>query len=307
MHEEKLEQYLSELEDKLNDFPPSLRSKIVQENYQHILESKEKFPEKSLIDILDDLGPAEQVANHYRLDSGFKTFKKKTHPFLKWFSIFFFGSTAFFVLMISLLVWKFTPIAKIDDENQRVILLGGLIDINGTSGKIKFFDQYQFVENKFSNQFDGAFELNQDVNEIIVNFDSGILNFNTSKTKKASWNCKLQIPPGKDIVSILPNALEINLESYGGGSCDIEVPVDATITVTGKDAQVNVEEPEFDVFVEFDNGAINFSPNPEVEYNYDIRLENGSADEFRSSDKPNAYEVKLYLENGTVKKTVNGP
>ncbi|MCO4754233.1 MAG: hypothetical protein KC478_07110 [Bacteriovoracaceae bacterium] len=306
MDNQNLEQYLFELEKHLSDFPPSKRSKIVSENHQHILEAKEKFPDKKLSEILDDLGSAQKVANHYRLDSGYKTFKPRKHPFLKWFSITFLGSIAIFFLFITVMVWKFTPIAKFDEKTQRVILLGGLIDINGTSGKIKVFDQYQFVENKFTNQFDGSFELTTDMNEILVNFESGVFNFKTTTSKKASWNCKLQMPPEKDIVSILPHALEINLEAYGGGSCDIEVPVDATLTVTGTDAQVNIEEAEFDVMVEFENGNLNFAPNPEVEYSYDVRLENGQADPFDSSTRPNAYEVKFYLKNGNIRK-VSGP
>lgn len=306
MNTQMLEQYLSELEKRLSDFPPSKKAKIISDNHQHILEAKEKFPDKSVAQILDDLGPAEKVANHYRLDSGLKTFRPKTHPFLKWLSVTILGSMAIFFIFISVVIWKFTPLAKFDEDNQRMVLLGGLIDINGTSGKIKVFDQYQFVENRFSNQFDGAFELTTDMNEMIVNFESGILNFKTTTTKRASWNCKLQLPPGKDIVRVLPNALEINLEAYGGGSCDIEVPVDATLTATGGDAQVNIHEPEFDLMVELENGAMNFGPNPEVEYNYDIRVQKGLVDEFQSSQRPNAYEVKLYLENGNVRK-MNGP
>ncbi|MEX1100260.1 MAG: hypothetical protein WEB87_07530, partial [Bacteriovoracaceae bacterium] len=264
MKNDQLELYLYELEKSLKDFSPSSRAKIILENHTHINEAKEKFPDKSLSAILDDLGPAQTVANHYRLDSGFKTYKPKKHPFLKWMSITIMGSFALFLIFAGLLVWKFTPLAKFDEENQRMILLGGLIDINGTSGKIKVFDQYQFVENRFSNQFDGAFELTPDMNEIIVNFESGILNFKTTTSRKASWNCKLQIPPGKDIISMPPNALEINLEAYGGGSCDIEIPVDATLTAFGKDAQITLLDPLFDLFVEFENGSINFSPNPEV-------------------------------------------
>ncbi len=191
-----------------------MRSKIVQENHAHILEAKEKFPDKKLDEILNDLGSAQKVANHYRLDHGLKTFKPKRHPFWKWLTIMTLGSMATFLILIGTLVYKFTPLMKVED--QRVILLGGLIDVNGTSGKIKLFDQYQFVENRFTNQFDGAFELTPDMNEIVVNFDSGIINFKTSKSKRASWNCKLQTPPGKDIINVLPHALEINLESYGG-------------------------------------------------------------------------------------------
>ena len=306
MNTGRLEQYLAELEKCLSDFPPSKRSQIILENHQHILEAKEKFPDKSLGQILDDLGPAQKVANHYRLDSGFKTFKPRKHPVLKWFSITFLGSLVIFFVFIGTVIYKFTPLAKVDEESGQILLLGGLIDINATSGRIKVFDQYQFVENKFANQFEGSFELSRDMNEVVVNFDSGIMNFKTSPNRKAGWKCKLQNPPGKDIVNVLQNALEINLEAQGGGSCDIEIPVDATLTASGKDAQVNVIEPEYDLMVEFDNGMLSFSPNPEVEYNYDIRVERGEQDEFLSSSGPNAYEVKLYLENGSVRRS-NGP
>lgn len=298
MNNKKLENYLLDLEKRLGDFSPSKRAKIISENYDHILAAQEKFPDKSLGEILDDLGPAEKVANHYRLDEGFKTFKPKKHPVLKFLSITILGTSALFFIFIITIIWKFTPLMKVDEENGRIMFLGGLVDINATSGKVKVFDQYQFVENRFTNQFDGSFELTPDMNEVIVNFESGIINFKTSTGKKTSWNCKLETPPGKDIVSILPHALEINLEAYGGGSCDIEVPVDSTLTASGDNAQVNVFEPEYDLMIEFENGAVNFSPNPEVEYNYDIRLQSGVQDEFSSSSKPNAYEVKLYLENG---------
>ncbi|MBG58895.1 MAG: hypothetical protein CME67_02065 [Halobacteriovoraceae bacterium] len=306
MENQNLEQYLFELEKHLKDLPPSKRSKIVADNHQHILEAREKYPEKSMSEILRDLGSPQKVANHYRLDLGLKTFRPKKHPFLKWFSITVLGSIAIFFAFITVLVWKFTPLAKFDEEEQRVILLGGLIDINGNSGKIKIFDQYQFVENRFTNQFDGSFELTPDMNEILVNFDTGMFTFTTTTSKRASWNCKLQMPPEKDIVSILPHALEINLEAYGGGSCDIEVPVDATLTVVGKDGQINIHEAEFDVMTEFTNGNINWMPNPEVEYSYDIRLQKGLSDSFTSSTLPNAYEVKFYLENGNIRKS-RGP
>lgn len=303
----RLEQYLFDLEKNLADFPPSKKAEIVLENHRHILEAREKYPDKNLKEILDDLGPAQKVANHYRLDSGLKTFKPKTkHPVLKWFSITVLGSFAILFIFLGAVVYKFTPLASVDEDEGRITLLGGLIDINETSGKIKVFDQYKFVDNRYTNQFEGAFELTPDMNEVVVHFDSGIVNFKTSLDKRASWKCKLQNPPGKNIVSVLPRALEIDLAPYGGGSCDIEVPVDATLTATGRDAQVNVYEPEYDLMVEFENGALNFAPNPEVDYNYDIRIENGRSDEFSSSQRANAYEVKLYLENGDVRK-VNGP
>lgn len=306
MQHKILEQYLSEIEANLSDIAPSERSKIILENHRHILQAQENFPDKSLKEILRDLGTAQKVANHYRLDRGLKTFKPKRHPILKWLSITFLGSIATLFIFLGVLIWKFTPIAKFDEEAQRIILLGGMIDINGMSGKIKVFDQYQFIENRYTNQFEGSLELPSDANEVVVNFESGSYTISTTPTRMVTWNCKLQSAPVEDMVTLNESSLQLDFNKTGSGSCSLEIPVNSVLTLTGKDGQVEFLEPEFDLLAEMTNGNFIFTPSPEVEYNFDVRVESGRQANFESSIQPSAYEVKLYLKNGNVEKN-HGP
>ena len=296
-----LEQYLLELENRLKALGPSERSKIVYETYQHVLESKQKFPEKTIDEILSDLGPADLLANHHLLDKGQRTFRANKHPFLKWITGIFFGSIAFFCLIIGLLIWKFTPVFKIDEKTQRVVILGGLIDVNGISGKIKVGDTYQFVQNKYTNQFNGSMDIpKEEFDELIVNFKSGTIDIRSSLNSTLSWDCQLELPPNKDFVNVGTDIVEIDLEKTGGSSCQIEVPPHLKLTVDGKEGQVTLTEPDNDSFVEIKNGNVALSPNPELDYKYDLKVDNGTIGEFFNSENDSAIEIRVNITNGSI-------
>lgn len=295
-----LDNYLYQLEKALGDVGPTERAQIILDNQQHIMEAREKFPDKSLNQILDDLGPAQKVANHYLLDRGLKTYKPTKHPFLKWFSIMFLGSVGLVMATILIVIWKFTPLFKIDEKAQRIIILGGLIDVNGVSGKIKVGDQYQFIQNKYTNQFDGSLEVTKDFDELVINFTSGSIDLKTNFNQKLSWDCKLEKPPGQDFINIGNDIIEIDLEKTGGSSCIIEVPTDLKLTLDGDDGQIGLIEPEFDSYIDIDNGTVSLFPNPEIEYKYDLSVKNGLSPKLKSSQKEDAYEIKVHVENGSI-------
>jgi hypothetical protein len=296
-----LEQYLYDLERSLKDFPPSNRAKILNEISQKIEQAREQFPDKSIESILSDLGPADRVANHYRLESGFKTFKPAKHPILKFFTIAFLGTVLITFISIGVLVWKFTPIIKIDEEKEHFMLLGGLIDIDGKSGKVKVFDQYKFVQNKYTNEFEGSFETSAQQEELLMHFSTGNITLKNSIDRNISWNCKIQYPPNEDILSIKEDNIRMNLDEFGGGSCEIAVPINFKLTVEGQEGEVTLIEPEFDAFVDINDGNIHIKHSPEVAYKYSIRLKNGTKDKFPpSSDKDDAYEIQLELKNGSI-------
>lgn len=304
MDNKKLHDYLFKLEKHLSDLSPSDRSKIILDIENHIEDSLRKYSDKSLDQILEDLGSAERVANHYRLDRGLKTFKPNRHPILKWFSITFLGSIGLFLIFILTLIWKFTPVFEVDEKNQRVTILGGLIDINGTSGKIKVGDEYKFVDSKFTNHFEGSIDFPKDVyDELVINFKSGQLNLNTASEAKLSWSCKLETPPNEEFMDRNKGVVIINLENYEGIDCDIQVPPDVKLTVDAKEGQVTLTDAEYDSYIELANGLVYFNYNPEVDYSYDIKVKNGTVSrDFISSGAKEAYEVKIYIENGKVDK-----
>lgn len=298
-----IESYLLRLEKALVPLCSSERAKIVLENHTHICEALEKYTDKTTQELLEDLGSPEKVANHYLMDKGLKTYKPKKNSFLKFF---LYSSGAFLLLFasfIAFVVWKFTPIYKFDEENKRVVILGGLVDLNQKSGEYKILNEYKFVENQFTNSFEGSIEVRRDeYDEIIVNFQSGMMTFENSQDSKLAWNCKLERPPTDDFMSFGTDMIEMDFVRTGGSSCVIEVPLEMKLTVDGDNAQVILNEPEYDSYVEIDNGQIIIAPNPEIDYKYELSVKNGVTDVFESSLSERAFEIKGILQNGSIHK-----
>jgi len=127
----KLEQYLGKLDKGLGPIPVSEKAEIITEIKSHILDAQAKDNSKKLEDILAAIGEPEFVANRYLIERGLKPMKTPTHPIFKWLIIGFLGTFAIIVLFITVLIWKFTPIMKIQDD--KVTLLGGTIDVDKDS------------------------------------------------------------------------------------------------------------------------------------------------------------------------------
>jgi hypothetical protein len=301
---EKLEEYLHKLEQHLEKLPPSVRARHIAGNYEHITQTLEKENHKSLDQILSDLGDPVLLANHYLLDHGEETFTpKKPISITKWFFITLLTSIALFFISIALLVWSFTPIFKVDEKNNRVMMFGGMIDVNGTSGRIKVGNQYHFVQNRFTHSFDGSLDINkQQIDEVVINFKSGVLDLSVSQDNKLSWDCKLESEPNDQIVNIGEEIIEIDLEKIGGHSCDVRIPNEMKVTADGDDGQITLREVEYDTYIDMNNGQVFIQGNPEFDYKYDLHVGEGTVDKFPSVNTPDAFEIKIYLENGAIKR-----
>lgn len=301
---QQLEQYLAELEQALTKTLPSKRSQIVQETNQQVLQQQKSFPHKELSSILAELGSPQSLANHHLLQEGLETVKINKRPsLLKWFFLAMLTGLGLMLLSIGLLIWKFTPLFKVDENTQRVTVLGGLIDVNGISGRIKIGNTYQFLPNKFSNQFNGSFEApSLEYDEVVINFKSGILNIRPSLSPTLGWDCKLEKAPSEEFVNINQDTIELDLEKTGGASCTIELPQDLKITVDGREGQVNIIEPQNDFFLEMDHGQVNLTLDPEREYRYQLNVDDGQILDLPTSSENDGTELRINLKTGIIRR-----
>lgn len=130
----RLESYLRELDKSLAQIPMAERSDIILELNGHITES---LKTKSIDEVLNALGKPDQVANRYLLERGLQPIPKKRGGCFKWGCL---GVVAFFlvlILAIVLLVRGFFPLIQVNDKEERVRILGGLIDVDGVKETVK--------------------------------------------------------------------------------------------------------------------------------------------------------------------------
>ncbi|MAZ48867.1 MAG: hypothetical protein CME65_09905 [Halobacteriovoraceae bacterium] len=270
-------------------------------------ETKINLMSRALVDI--DENPAllsedsRTYADKVRSRHNYPPFKpEKKFSFFKLIFSLFAMFWVFVFLGLGLLYWKFTPIFKADEENQRVIILGGLIDIDGKSGKVKIFDQVQFADSdNLKDSFQMNMALGSEIDEVDLNFKSGQFTLKNSLNNELKFNCKLSGPFEQEMVEQRPELLKVNFAKLDGVTCELSIPEGKRILLEGVDSAINIDRPEFNTYIEVENGHVAILPAPERDYLFNLEVEQGYIGEFNSvKDNPEATEIQVRLQNGSI-------
>src|SRR3990167_8860664 len=117
--EPKLEAYLSELDKYLGQISVSDRADIIIEIKSHVLDAQSKNPTQDIEVILNSMGDPESVAKRYLQERGLQAgIAAKTSSLsmmwlpaaIKWLVIGFLGFISIIVIVVALLIWRFTPL-----------------------------------------------------------------------------------------------------------------------------------------------------------------------------------------------------
>jgi hypothetical protein len=212
---------------------------------------------------------------------------------------------AWLILLILLFIsaWLFiksiTPIFHVNESDQRIILLGGLVDIDGRKGKVKIGNTYSF-NTEMSNSLQGSYILEETFEELTLDIQDGNFNFITNFDKTISWNCKIANQPHKNFINEDQKMLSFNLKEAGISHCDIAIPQNIQVTINGEHVNLVFEEPEYDLYANITGGEVKIKVNPELIYNFDLRAKKGKVDIFSSSKDSGAYEFKIYIDDGNI-------
>lgn len=285
-----LESYLSRLDKALSLISVSDRAEIVTEIKSHVIEAQSKDSGASLSSILAALGEPETVANRFLIERGLKPGKPAKSPVVKWLVIGFLGTVSVIMFSIVLIVWKFTPLLKVDETNDRVVMLGGLIDVDGKGHHLK-------IE---SRDFAGSKSLDTKIKTILIPFNNGRLELSTSEDRMFKWECT--IGGKKDSAGIKENkdTITLNLKDVGAAKCDIILPKAVSVEINGDNGKVSILKPHNRFDVNLLNGKIYVSPDESQKYKFKTSVKNGRMDAFDSSTDPTAIELNLSILNGRI-------
>jgi hypothetical protein len=283
-------EYLRQIEFFLTDLSVMERAKLLSEINSEISDKE-----------LSDLQSPLLIANQKRAEHGFVPFlEKKKFSFMSLFLKVSAIMAILFVGSLSFLVWKFTPILKIDEENNRVTILGGLIDIDGEAGKFKIFDEYHFSKDSFNNDLQANIALDQDKDEIIVKFKSGSFTLKNSEDSEFKLDCKLAKPAQKDVIKQVDDYIKIDLSQISGATCELGIPEDKKITLDGDQSHIKIITPIFNSYIDIDSGKVSITPEEEIDYLYNLEVKNGYVGEFESSESEDSYEIQININNGSI-------
>lgn len=297
----ELENYLSRLEQCLGPISISEKAEIVTEIKSHVLDAIENDETKTVSQILASLGEPEQVANKYLLERGLEPQRPPRHPIVKWLTIGFLGTFTIIAAATVTLLWSFTPLIKVDEEKGRVQILGGLIDVNEDNSSVNIGGSFTIGKDK--NNLSGEEDFSeQDIEEVKVAFSNGKFSVQNTNENKFIFECEVD----EDITQVKPQkeakSLTFNLSEIADSDCDLELPSKIKLVMDGKNGKIRMKKLKNHISINMMNGRIGFSQDPNSLYSYQNSVMNGKMDTFPSSNSKDAYQIKLSLMNGKIRK-----
>jgi hypothetical protein len=295
----RLENYLSRLDKALAKISIGDRADIITEIKSHVLSAQERDPSRDLNQILEALGEPESVANRYLLERGLQPGKPSKTPIVKWLSIGLLGSVAAFVILVIFLVSFFSPLIDVNEKENSVKILGGLIHVDGAKSSVD-------LAGTAIRQYEGSLTFGAATKSLDVDFSNGEINIYASQNNEFKWNCKVvggageAIEAGKDGPTQENDRAFFDFSEANSAKCDLWLPANLALNIDGANGQLSINEPRAKVHLQLDNGDVRIQPVKNLEYAYDFRLVNGSVEPYKSSASPNAIQISAELTNGKI-------
>ncbi len=304
--EVKLEHYLLQLDRELKPLPVSRRAEIITEIKAHVIDAEAKMtgdPERAIDRVLEDLGSPKMVAHKYLAEKGIAVERPRRRggAWFKWLAI---GTVAFFGLVFFAgmsAIWYFSPLVKIDDEKGRILLLGGLIDVNEKIGQVKIGDLLVNAGGGDGVEVKGEETLTGSVRVLKIPFNTAKLDLSVAAGRKITWDCKAASQTAPE-VAVVAGVMTLNLDKLNLVKCAVAVPLGLATEVRGVNGHMDIEKPGGPLDIALDNGKVNIKTDPARTYDFEVKVKNGLKDFFPRSAAKNALKVKVNVINGLVKK-----
>ena len=298
----RIEHYLLQLDRQLQGLTVSQRAEIVTEIKSHILDSMEKDPQRDIEAILADLGQPGVVAERYLSAKGLQPRTSSGRRWLKWLAIGVAGCFAMLLITTMLGVWYLSPLVKVDENTGRVVLLGGLIDVNKRLDKVRIGGLEVSEDMKNSVEVSGEEDLSdKNISVIKIPFNTAKLEVESSSDAIIKWDCKSPTMTSLK-TELAAGILTLNLDSLNLAKCEITLPAGIASEFHGVNGHMEVTKPEAPMDIALTNGKVNIQPDKSRVYDFEVHVKNGLQDFFPRANNPDAIKVRVSVVNGLVNK-----
>ena len=173
----EIQDLLQKAEAFLSDMPLDQKKQALEDWKTTFVGYKQAHPEVDFLRLKRLIGGPRGLANTIRLKHNLPLKGSKAQSTRQAVGMILGLASLFFLVLIGIFWWKFTPIISVD--NNRVQVLGGLIDIDGPLGQVKVGDSFEFSQTQYRNVFEGSYEIPDETvfysNSIAVKWRSPML------------------------------------------------------------------------------------------------------------------------------------
>lgn len=297
MEKQKLENYLARLEYCLGGTSVADKAEIITEIKSHVLDKQENHPDQTLDEILRSLGSPDEVAHRYLSERGIKYQAPNQSKIstVKWLVIGFLGTIGMGLMAVFILIWKFSPLVDVDETNKRVKVLGGLIDVKKKNGTITVDGDIDI--NIEEVEIDEVVELKEMTKDQVIDlrFSNVKLDVKRSKNSQMRYECEGL----GEYTKPQSGELLFDFSSMTAIDCTFKVPADKNLNINVLNGKVTFSQLQNNVNFKGTNVKLDIAP--EKEYLYNLKVLNGSVDQFTSVND-SRYEMSAQITNGFIQK-----
>lgn len=300
--EQEIQDFLTKIESYLDDIPSSERQSGLLEFKNKLQSYQDAHPQFNFLQLKMSLGGPQLVANQIRLNQNqpLRTIKSQN---VNRFALIFFALSFFtFTALMGVVWWKLTPFYSSTEE--KIVVLGGLIEIDRQLGQAKIGDSFDFGATTYKNIFEGTFEVPATTTEdVTLEFDKAQLELTFTQDSRISWNCKVSDEPSDSFIKQEKELVTISLVGVGGSDCVFKLPSRLKYIVTGDSGKLDVIAPPNDLLVQLTNGIVAIAPDSELSYHFDLAVTSGFIDSnLKSLSVDDGIEIKVELANGSIQR-----
>ena len=279
MSDPKVSGYLKAVEKFLHPLPAAQRQQVIEELRQ-TLDEKIKASPGSLNDVLNQLDHPRLVANRILQEKGFPPVEEHHRPkFWLWLIGLLLVSMFLSMGTCAWFGWKWTKRNIVDHTVAR------------DWSKLK-------LEN--------AIKFEKDIDVSSMSIERLVLEFSSGRILTRSWDepyikIRCQVTPEEPEVDISESANEVRILGEDiMMMCDIHFPQRLSLSIDGDNGWVsalNIRQPT-SIFL--DNGWVGLGVDKTLKYDYQIRLDVGTVDNFESQPDDRAIPIVVDIAHGMV-------
>ncbi|MBT4761995.1 MAG: hypothetical protein HOO06_09885 [Bdellovibrionaceae bacterium] len=302
--ENSFDSFIERIEITMGKVPLTHKMKFIKEIETQLEELKLSHPELSENDLLVKLGEPELLALKYIKTHRLSHLNSKGTGLFKWLItgiLIFFSSIILFTVIAGVALYNMTPILEESSNNTK--LFGGLITLPNTGQW--YIGGHSLNSDDETLNFKGSMGVNKDkIQAFNIVFSNMDLKLEPSKSQTLSWDCEIS----QDLeahfsdlkITEKGEQLNLNLADFQGSECKIKIPDQLNLIIRGVNGKINIKELRANLDVKINNGLVKFNPHKSEKYVYQLKVDNGQIDTFKSQYDEKAYKIKIYVNNGQI-------
>lgn len=261
-----MEKYLNKVDRIIQDYPSATKAKVIL--YLKDKAQQQATEQNKTTQEVVKYWPKHRIMINEALNEiGLPSMHKKPLSFGKWIFISILTSLVLSVIWISIMIEKYTPILSVDEKKGKILILGGMVDLDANQGSVKVDYQYDSNLNT-QNTYKGS-QIIEDLRQALISFDTSKSTIKFTNAESITWECKVVEDIKTSLVEIDKKRIHLNFYDLSPSECSIDVPQGLELRLEANVGNIELENINTHFSVKMKQGVLTVSTEQKIKLSQD--------------------------------------